>query len=123
MTIRSEFVLASRYGELEPPIDTVFIHIKEHRAYLKSCQNVLKLGFQGKMCIHPEQVAVTNKTFTPSNEEVVWSKRVISEVERAEAEGVAAIQVDGYFVDYPIVEKAHRIVGMANLLKELNSPS
>ena len=123
LPIRSEFVLASRYGELEPPIDTVFIHIKEHTAYLKSCQNVLKLGFQGKMCIHPDQVAVTNKTFTPSNEEVVWSKRVISEFERAEAEGVASIQVDGYFVDYPIVEKAQRIVGMANLLKELNSPS
>ena len=97
LPIRSEFVLASRYGELEPPIDTVFIHIKEHTAYLKSCQNVLKLGFQGKMCIHPDQVAVTNKTFTPSNEEVVWSKRVISEFERAEAEGVASIQVDGYF--------------------------
>ena len=76
LPIRSEFVLASRYGELEPPIDTVFIHIKEHTAYLKSCQNVLKLGFQGKMCIHPDQVAVTNKTFTPSNEEVVWSKRI-----------------------------------------------
>ena len=123
LPIRSEFVLASRYGELEPPIDTVFIHIKEHTAYLKSCQNVLKLGFQGKMCIHPDQVAVTNNTFTPSNEEVVWSKRVISEFERAEAEGVASIQVDGYFVDYPIVEKAQRIVDMANLLKELNSPS
>ena len=123
LPIRSEFVLASRYGELEPPIDTVFIHIKEHTAYLKSCQNVLKLGFQGKMCIHPDQVAVTNKTFTPSDKEVVWSKRVISEFERAEAEGVASIQVDGYFVDYPIVEKAQRIVDMANLLKELNSPS
>ena len=81
----------------------------------------MKLGFQGKMCIHPDQVAVTNKTFTPSEEEVVWSKRVISEFERAEAEGVASIQVDGYFVDYPIVEKAQRIVDMANLLNDLAS--
>ena len=121
LPIRSEFVLASRFGELEPPIDTVFIHIKEHNAYLKSCQNVLKLGFQGKMCIHPDQVAVTNETFTPSEEEVVWSKRVISEFERAEAEGVASIQVDGYFVDYPIVEKAQRVVDMANLLNDLAS--
>ena len=64
-------------------------------------------------------MAVTNKTFTPSEEEVVWSKRVISEFERAEGEGVASIQVDGYFVDYPIVEKAQRIVDMANLLNDL----
>ena len=75
------------------------------------------------MCIHPDQVAIKNKTFTPSNEEVVWSRRVISEFEKAEAEGVASIQVDGYFVDYPIVEKAQRIVDMANFLKELDSTS
>ena len=75
------------------------------------------------MCIHPDQVDITNKTFTPSNEEVVWSRRVISEFEKAEAEGVASIQVDGYFVDYPIVEKAQRIVDMANFLKEVGSIS
>ena len=46
---------------------------------------------------------------------------MISEFERAEAEGVASIQVDGYFVDYPIVEKAQRIVDMANLLNDLAS--
>ena len=66
-------------------------------------------------------MAVTNETFTPSEEEVVWSKRVISEFERAEAEGVASIQVDGYFVDYPIVEKAQRVVDMSNLLNDLAS--
>jgi len=46
---------------------------------------------------------------------------VISEFERAEAEGVASIQVDGYFVDYPIVEKAQRVVDMSNLLNDLAS--
>ena len=66
-------------------------------------------------------MAVTNETFTPSEEEVVWSKRVISEFERAEAEGVASIQVDGYFVDYPIVEKAQRVGDMSNLLNDLAS--
>ena len=52
---------------------------------------------------------------------MLWAKKVITEFERAEAEGIASIQVDGYFVDYPIVEKAQRTVNIANLLEELGT--
>ena len=120
LPVRSEMVLASRFGKLEPPVDTVFIHIKEHDAFRSSCSNILGLGFQGKMCIHPDQVPVTNETFTPDPEEVKWSQRVIDEFAKAEKAGIASIQVDGYFVDYPIVEKAQRTVDIANLLETLN---
>ena len=118
--VRSEMVLASRFGKLEPPVDTVFIHIKEHDAFRSSCSNILGLGFQGKMCIHPDQVPVTNETFTPDPEEVKWSQRVIDEFAKAEKAGIASIQIDGYFVDYPIVEKAQRTVDIATLLETLN---
>ena len=120
LPIRSEMVLASRVGKLEPPVDTVFIHIKEHDAFRSSCSNILGLGFQGKMCIHPDKVPVTNETFTPDPEEVKWSQRVIDEFAKAEKAGIASIQIDGYFVDYPIVEKAQRTVDIANLLETLN---
>ena len=120
LPVRSEMVLASRFGKLEPPVDTVFIHIKEHDAFRSSCSNILGLGFQGKMCIHPDQVPVTNETFTPDPEEVKWSQRVIDEFAKAEKAGIASIQVDGYFVDYPIVEKAQRTVDIATLLESLN---
>jgi citrate lyase subunit beta/citryl-CoA lyase len=120
LPIRSEMVLASRFGKLEPPVDTVFIHIKEHDAFRSSCSNILGLGFQGKMCIHPDQVPVTNETFTPDPEEVKWSQRIIDEFAKAEKAGIASIQIDGYFVDYPIVEKAQRTVDIANLLETLN---
>ena len=120
LPVRSEMVLASRFGKLEPPDDTVFIHIKEHDAFRSSCSNILGLGFQGKMCIHPDQVPVTNETFTPDPEEVKWSQRVIDEFAKAEKAGIASIQVDGYFVDYPIVEKAQRTVDIATLLESLN---
>ena len=120
LPVRSEMVLASRFGKLEPPVDTVFIHIKEHDAFHSSCSNILGLGFQGKMCIHPDQVPVTNEIFTPDPEEVKWSQRVIDEFAKAEKAGIASIQVDGYFVDYPIVEKAQRTVDIATLLESLN---
>ena len=121
LPVRSEMVLASRFGKLEPPVDTVFIHIKEHDAFRASCVNILGLGFQGKMCIHPDQVPVTNEIFTPSVDEVRWSKRIISEFGEAEKAGIASIQIDGYFVDYPIVEKAQRTVDISNLLESLKT--
>ena len=119
LPVRSEMVLASRFGKLEPPVDTVFIHINEHDAFRSSCSNILGLGFQGKMCIHPDQVPVTNETFTPDPEEVKWSQRVIDEFAKAEKAGIASIQIDGYFVDYPIVEKAQRTVDIATSLETL----
>lgn len=119
--IRSEVVLASRYGGLEPPVDTVFIHIKEHEAFHASCALVRGLGFQGKFCIHPDQIPVTNAVFTPTLADVAWSEKVIAAFAEAENQGVASIQVDGYFVDYPIVEKARRTVNTARLLAEISA--
>ncbi len=117
LPVRSEMVLASRYGELEPPVDTVFIHIREHAAYRASCETVRDLGFQGKMCIHPDQVAVTNAVFTPTAAAIAWSRKVVDAFAEAERAGVASIQVDGYFVDYPIVEKAQRVIDMTDQLR------
>ena len=119
LPIRSEMVLASRLGGLEPPIDTVFIHIKDHEAFAASCETPRALGFQGKLCIHPDQVDPANAAFTPTKDSVAWSEKIVATFEEAEKAGVASIQVDGYFVDYPIVEKAQRTVDLANVLRNL----
>jgi len=111
---QAEVVLASRINDLEPPLDTVFIHIKEHEAFKASCERVKNMGFQGKLCIHPGQIEAANAAFSPSPEEATFARKVITEFAKAEAEGSASIQIDGYFVDYPIVEKARRIVALAD---------
>ena len=115
-SMRSEMVVASRVGELEPPIDTVFIHIREHDSFLDSCNLVRDLGFQGKLCIHPDQVPVANSAFTPTAEQLAFAHKVIDAFAEAEAAGSASIQIDGYFVDYPIVDKAQRIVDVAEAI-------
>jgi citrate lyase subunit beta/citryl-CoA lyase len=108
--VRAEVVLASRLADIEPPVDTVFIHIKEHEHFARSARKGREFGFQGKLCIHPDQVGPTNVAYTPTDDEAAWARKIISSFEVAEAKGLASIQVDGYFVDYPIVEKAQRIV-------------
>lgn len=110
---QAEVVLASRINDLEPPLDTVFIHIREEEAFKASARHAKQFGFQGKMCIHPVQVGPANAVFTPTDEEAAWARRIIAAFNEAEAQGSASIQVEGYFVDYPIVMKAQRVVALA----------
>jgi len=107
---RARILLASRAAGLEPPIDTVWIEIKDDEGFASSCDLGRRLGFQGKLCIYPTQVAAANAAFTPTDDEVAKARRIVEAFETAEAEGSASIQVDGYFVDYPIVEKARRML-------------
>lgn len=115
---QAEVVLASRINDLEPPVDTVFIHIREEEAFAQSCVRVKNMGFQGKLCIHPVQIAAANAAFTPTAEEAAFARKVIVEFAKAEAAGSASIQIDGYFVDYPIVVKAERIVALADAVEK-----
>jgi citrate lyase subunit beta/citryl-CoA lyase len=62
------------------------------------------------MCIHPNQVATVNRIFTPSDDEIAFAERVVVAFAKAEAEGVASIQLDGKFIDYPIVYRARRVL-------------
>jgi citrate lyase subunit beta/citryl-CoA lyase len=110
---RSEFVLASRAAGLEPPIDTVFIELRETAAFEASCTRGAVLGFQGRLCIHPDQIAPANAAYSPPEAEITRAKRIVEAFAEAEAGGLASIQVDGRFVDYPIVQKAERILAIA----------
>ena len=110
---RFELVLASRQARLEPPVDTVFIDIRDHAGFRASATLARCLGFQGKLCIHPDQVAVVTEVFTPSASEVERCRAIVDAFEHAERAGLASIQVDGYFVDYPIYEKAVRTLAAA----------
>ena len=114
---RAEVVLASRINNLEPPIDTVIIHIRDHEAFDASCQRVRQMGFQGKLCIHPDQVPRANAVFSPTPDALAHAQKIIAAFSEAEAAGSASIQVDGYFVDYPIVEKARRTVALAEAIE------
>jgi citrate lyase subunit beta/citryl-CoA lyase len=114
---RARLVLSSRTAGLEPPIDTVVIHIRDHERFAASARRGRAMGFQGKLCIHPDQVDPCNTIFTPTVEEVEHARQVIAAFEAAEAAGSASIQLDGYFIDYPIVYKAQRVLALVEDLK------
>jgi citrate lyase subunit beta/citryl-CoA lyase len=111
---RAEMVVASRAAGLEAPIDTVWVHIKDLDGLATSAKRARQLGFQGKMCIYPPQVELVNGAFTPTEKEIAFARKVVAAFEAAEREGSSSIQLDGYFIDYPIVYKAQRTLDAAS---------
>lgn len=107
---RAKIVTASRAAGIEAPFDTVWVDLADEEGLEASARTALGFGFQGKMCIHPNQIAVVNRVFTPTEAEVAFAERVIAAFARAEAEGSAAIQLDGKFIDYPILYRAQRVL-------------
>jgi citrate lyase subunit beta/citryl-CoA lyase len=105
---RARVVTASRAAGIEAPFDTVWIDLQDQEGLEASARTALAYGFQGKMCIHPNQIAVVNRVFTPTNAEIDFAEHVVAAFAKAEAEGSAAIQLDGKFIDYPIVYRAQR---------------
>ena len=107
---RSAVVMASRAAGIEPPFDTVWADLRDAEGFERSATHAAALGFQGKMCIHPDQIAVANAAFSPTAEQLAWARRVIAAFNEAETKGLASIQLDGQFIDYPIVQRARQVV-------------
>ncbi len=62
------------------------------------------------MCIYPDQVPIVNEILSPSAADVEWSRKVVQAFEAAEKAGSASIQLEGKFIDYPIVYRARRVL-------------
>jgi citrate lyase subunit beta / citryl-CoA lyase len=113
---RSRLVVDARSARRARPIDGPFLAVRDAPGFEADCLAARKIGFQGKLCIHPSQVAAANRLFAPDPDEVALCRRVVAEFAAAVARGSASITVDGVFVDYPIAEKAERIVRTAETL-------
>ena len=107
---RARVVLASRSAGLEAPIDSPWFHFKDRDGFQRAIGRSRRGGFQGRLCIHPDQVTDANEGYGPSVEEIAEAERIVAAFRAAEATGSAAIQLDGHMVDYPIVYRAERLL-------------
>lgn len=67
-------------------------------------------GFDGATCIHPSVVPILNECFAPTEEEIVWAKKVVAANSQEAATGRGAFMLDGKFVDAPIVTRAENLL-------------
>ncbi|MDG1986908.1 MAG: CoA ester lyase [Halieaceae bacterium] len=114
---RSKIGHACRVANIEPPIDTVVLEIKDDDRFIASAERGRTFGFSGKLCIHPDQISLCNKIFSPDGDEIAYAQKVILAFAKSESDGSASIEIDGNFVDYAIVKKAQRIIDLQEILE------
>jgi citrate lyase subunit beta / citryl-CoA lyase len=107
---RSQLVLLSRLAGIAPPVDGINTEIDDSERLRASTLRAIRLGFGGKLCIHPKQIPHVNACFQPTAEEIAWAKRVM---EAAAASKGAAVAAQGELVDRPIILRAERILSIA----------
>ena len=104
---RSRTVLASRVAGILPPLDGVTVALDDPEQLETDVDRARRLGFGGKMCIHPKQVEAVNRGFRPSQDRVAWAERVLR---TAETTSSGAIKVDGELIDRPVIERAKAVL-------------
>ena len=109
-TARFQIVLASRLAEIAPPIDGVTPSTDNIEQITHDAKRAKRMGFGAKLCIHPKQIAIVQAAFMPSQEDLVWAKRVI-EADKASKGG--AVKLDGRMIDRPVVVLAQRTLALA----------
>ena len=116
---RSRLVVISRAAGIEPPLDSPWVRLSDDDGLAHSISEARRLGFQGKLCIHPRQVPIVNRGFSSvAPDELEHARRVVDAFAEAESRGSASIVVDGRFVDYPMVEQAKRTLELHAMSEE-----
>ena len=107
---RNLCLLAAHAAEVAP-IDAVFTDFRDGDALRREADAARRDGFSAKAAIHPSQVEIINRCFTPTEEECRWAERVIAAFEGGDK---GAVQLDGVMLDTPHLTQARRILAAAS---------
>ncbi len=109
---RGMVVLAARAAGVSVH-DTVYSDVNNDEGFINEAKFIKQLGFDGKSLIHPRQVELVHKVYTPSKKVIDKSYKIIKATEQAIAEGKGVFTVDGKMVDKPIIERAQHVLTLA----------
>ena len=96
--------------------DAAYANVKDVDGYRREAEIARRLGFVGKSCIHPSQIALANEVFRPTDREIAHALRVVAASGEAKRKGIGAYMVDGRMVDAPFARRAEDIVALAGRL-------
>lgn len=119
---RCALAIAARAGRVVP-IDTVCVAVRDEEAFRADAVLGMRLGFEGKLCIHPRQVVIANEVYTPAAARIERALRVVEAWRKAEAQGQGVFALDGMMVDAPVVAAQQRVLERARRAGVLVEPS
>lgn len=100
--------------------DAAFANVRDPEGYRAEAQMAHSLGYLGKSCIHPSQIALANEVFRPSDSDIAAAQRILAAMQSAQAQSAGALLVDGKMVDAPFVRRARQIIEIAKKMGLVN---
>ena len=113
----SELVMTCRAYGLRA-IDGPFGDFNDPDAYVAAAKRGAAIGIEGKLAIHPSQIELANKVFSPPETEVNKAKRILEELDKAAKEGKGAAQLDGRMIDAASARMAENVVNIDKLINK-----
>lgn len=109
---RSQVVLAAKAARLVA-VDQAVTDIRDDALFREDSARGREMGYDGKICVLPRQVAIANEAFAPGADEVAYARRLIEAYRKAEAAGRGTIEFEGKMIDGPLLKRAERTVALA----------
>ncbi|MAL77722.1 MAG: CoA ester lyase [Sneathiella sp.] len=108
------FTLATARAIDAQPVGSVFVDFRNLEGLEKECLRDRRMGYIGKIAIHPAQVPIINRAFSPSEEEIAYARRVIDIFEQNP--GLGTVGLDGKMLDMPHLKQARNVIALAEQL-------
>jgi len=106
-------------GARKEAIDTVFPDLQDEEGLIAETKEISSMGFTGKAIIHPSQIEPVKRGFTPSPSRLKVAKQQVNAFEEALGRGIAAVSVNGKMVDFPVYERAKKMVALSENIEKL----
>lgn len=110
MYARSKIVIASKAAGKEAPIDTIHTNLQDDKGLEAAAIHGKNSGFQGKLVIHPKQIEIVNRVFSPTEAEIKEAKKIVEIYQNSLEKGEGATQFEGKMIDVPVAERARKIL-------------
>lgn len=107
---RQRVAIAARAARLASALDGPYPRLHDLEGLLEDSRRGRRMGYGGRMVIHPAQVPVVHEAFAPTEDELDFARRVMKAARAGEAEGRGAVSVDGRFVDPPVIRWAESVL-------------
>ena len=110
---RASVALAARAAGVVA-LGSPYVGYRDEEGLQKDIELDMKLGFKGKFAIHPAQLGIINKIFSPRPEDMEYARRVVEVWDQAEAAGKGSTSLDGRMIDVPVVKRARNLLALAD---------
>ncbi len=112
MGARQQMIIAARAAHVQC-FDTVFTNLDDMEGFRKEVETIHLMGFDGKSIINPRQIDIVHEIFTPTQKEIIFAEKVVTEIDSKKAQGIGVFTVDGKMIDIAFYDGAKRTLRLA----------